>query len=176
SVFTLAIPAGVDVTKQPALDRHNITKVLKQEIDKDVHTQFTGHCLVAEDGLINQKVIKRLLEKAGIEVDIAKDGIEALEQAQSKSFDLIFMDMQMPKMNGYEATKAIRKAGLTTPIVALTANAMKGDDKECIETGCNDYMAKPIDRKKLYKTLGKYLSPAFEDATNTIARASSNQS
>ena len=67
------------------------------------------------------------------------------------------MDMMMPHMNGYEATKAIRKEGITTPIVALTANAMKGDDKKCIEVGCDKYLAKPIDRRELLKTINKYL-------------------
>ena len=75
----------------------------------------------------------------------------------SDKFDLILIDIMMPHMNGYEATKALRKEGITTPIVALTANAIKGDDKKCIEAGCDDYLAKPINRDKLLKKLQKYL-------------------
>ena len=90
-------------------------------------------------------------------------GNQALQKVLTGQFDLIFMDMMMPHMNGYEATKAIREEGITTPIVALTANAMKGDDKKCIEAGCDDYLAKPIDRRELLKTIAKYL-PSKEPA------------
>ena len=107
-------------------------------------------------------LIKLMLEKMGLEVTIANDGKEAVDKALSNPFDLIFMDIQMPNMNGYEATKALREKGLKTPIVALTANAMKGDDKKCIEAGCDDYMSKPIDRGRLIEVMSKYLqtSPA----------------
>ena len=81
----------------------------------------------------------------------------------NKKFDLIFMDIEMPNMNGYEATKALRKEGLKTPIIALTAYAMKGDDKKCFEAGCDGYISKPIERKKLFETLNKYLSAGNED-------------
>jgi len=98
-----------------------------------------------------------LLKQLGLQVTIAEDGNEALQKVLTQQFDLIFMDMMMPHMNGYEATKAIRKEGITTPIVALTANAMKGDDKKCIEAGCDEYIAKPIDRRELLRIIGKYL-------------------
>ncbi len=167
SVFSLAIPANVDITKQQLLDRYAEKELLK----RDEQAEFSGNCLVAEDIVANQMVIKRLLEKAGAEVAVVNDGVEAVQQAQSKSFDLIFMDMMMPNMNGYEATKAIRKAGMTMPIVALTADAMKGDDKKCLEAGCNDYMAKPIERKKLYEMLDKYLSPASKVADDSVVES-----
>jgi len=66
---------------------------------------------------------------------------------------VIQMDIQMPYMNGFEATKAIREKGITTPIIAVTANAMKGDDQKCLKAGCNEYLAKPIDRRELLKTI-----------------------
>jgi PAS domain S-box-containing protein len=160
STFSLTIPAGLDVTKQPLLDMHNTAGMLKDESDNSENIIFAGSCLVAEDVLANQIVIKRMLEKAGVEVAIVSDGKEAVQRAKSKAFDLIFMDIQMPNMNGYEAAKVLRKAGMVTPIVALTATAMKGDDEKCFEVGCNDYMAKPIDRNKLFEILNKYLSPA----------------
>ncbi len=168
STFSLIIPAGVDVTKQPFLDRYNIAEMLKHEYDKSKQVKFSGNCLVAEDVVVNQMVIKRMLEKAGVEVTITNDGKEALRQAQSKSFDLIFMDIQMPNMNGYEATEALRKSGVTTPVVALTANAMKGDEEKCFEAGCDDYLAKPIDRKRLFEILKKYLSPTSQATESSV--------
>jgi len=169
STFSLTIPAGIDVTKQPLLDKHNTAEMLKQENDKSEQVEFSGNCLVVEDVVTNQKVITLMLEKAGVEVAIANDGIEAIRQAQRKSFDLIFMDIQMPNMNGYKATKAFREAGMTTPIVALTANAMKGDENKCLEAGCDDYLAKPIEREKLFEMLDKYLSPTSEEKDCLVA-------
>ena len=170
STFSLTIPAGVDVTKQPLLDRYNKAEIAKQENDKPQQIRFSGCCLVAEDVLANQMVIKRLLEKTGLEVVIANDGKEAVEQAQAQSFDLIFMDIQMPNLNGYEATKAIRTSGLKTPVVALTANAMKGDDKKCLEVGCDDYLAKPIDRERLSGMLAKYLPTECATGDESIVK------
>lgn len=161
STFALTIPAGVEVAKQPLLDRYNMYNMIEvsnQQSNKYKHAKFSGRCLVAEDVVANQMVIKRMLTNGGVDVTIVNDGVEAVGRVESESFDLILMDMQMPNMNGYDATASLRKSGVKTPIVALTANAMKGDDKKCIEAGCDDYLAKPIDRKKLYEILGKYLS------------------
>ena len=155
SVFSFVIPAGLDVTKQSPLDIHGVhTDPRKTEKEQP---EFSGHVLVAEDDLSNQLLIKSLLKKLGFDVTIAEDGNHALQKVLTCQFDLIFMDMMMPHMNGYEATAEIRKQGITTPIVALTANAMRGDDKKCIEAGCDEYLAKPLDRIELLKTIGKYL-------------------
>jgi len=140
SVFSLTIPAGLDVTKQPFLDRHNIAGHLPREQDGPEQQRFSGHVLVAEDSKTSQKLIKSLLARLGLDVTIAENGKEAVDKALTTRFDLIFMDIQMPKMNGYKATKMLRKKGITTPIVALTAYAMRGDDAKCIEAGCDDYM------------------------------------
>ncbi len=94
-----------------------------------------------------------------LEITVVDDGKQAVQKALEKQFDLIFMDIQMPNMNGYDATDALRKQGITTPIIALTANAMKGDDKKCIDAGCDDYLTKPINRDKLMEMLQKHLSP-----------------
>jgi two-component system, sensor histidine kinase len=88
-----------------------------------------------------------------------------MQKALSQSFDLILMDMQMPHMNGYEATRALKQQGYETPIVALTANAMKGDDLKCIDAGCDDYLTKPIDHRELTRIIAKYL-PAGQEATH----------
>ncbi len=115
--------------------------------------------LLAEDNLINQRVAMALLKKAGIIVDVAQDGNEALLATRNKKYDLILMDVQMPKMDGLEATLAIRKelSAKDLPIVAMTANAMKGDKEKCLAVGMNDYLSKPIKPKELYSTLETWL-------------------
>jgi two-component system sensor histidine kinase/response regulator len=100
--------------------------------------------------------MQALLKKLDLDVTIAEDGQKALEAIGKESFDMIFMDIQMPNMNGYEATEAIRAKGILTPIIALTANAMQGDCKKCLDAGCDDYMSKPIDIAKLNATVKKY--------------------
>ena len=173
SVFSIVIPAGLDVTKQPLLDRYNIashTDIAKEQMEQ---TEFSGHVLVTEDVETNQMLVKSLLGRMGLEVTIAADGIEALQKALTHKFDLILMDIQMPHMNGYEATRALRKKGITTPIIALTAHAMTGDDKKCIEAGCDDYLAKPIDRRELLKKIAKYLPSKNEALSKTIDSAKS---
>ena len=88
---------------------------------------------------------------------IADDGQDAVEKTLKGSFDLIFMDVRMPRLNGFEATETLHQKGVNIPIVALTAHAMEGDRDLCIEAGCNDYLSKPIEREKLLEVLGKYL-------------------
>ncbi len=163
STFSLIIPADVDVTKQPLLDRHNIASHTDPNQAETEQPEFSGNVLVAEDSPTNQVLIKLLLEQLGLQVTIAEDGNQALQKVLTGQFDLILMDMMMPHMNGYEATQEIRKVGITTPVIALTANAMKGDDKKCIEVGCDDYLAKPIDSRELLKVISKYL-PSKEPA------------
>jgi len=155
SVFSLVIPAGLDVAKQPRLDIHG-RHIDPRKAEKE-QSEFSGRVLVAEDVETSQMLAKTVLEKMGLDVTIAADGNEAMEKVLAHEFDLIIMDIQMPLMNGYEVTKAIRKQGITTPIVALTAYAIKGDDKKCLEAGCDDYLSKPLDRRELLKILQKYL-------------------
>jgi len=123
-------------------------------------SQTANRILLAEDNIVNQKVIVRLLEKLGYEVRVAADGQTALAEWQTGKFDLIFMDCQMPIMDGYEATRAIRRLeneNIHTPIVALTAHAMKGDDDKCRAAGMDDYLTKPIDRVALEACLDRFL-------------------
>ena len=98
-----------------------------------------------------------ILERMGLKVTMANNGKEAIEKTQKESFDLIFMDGRMPVLNGLEATKVLKKNGITTPIIALTAHAMEGDRELCIQAGYNDYLTKPIEREKLLQILEKYL-------------------
>jgi PAS domain S-box-containing protein len=165
SVFSLTVPTGVDITGQPLLDRDKLLNQEMGESEKVNPTLFSGRVLVAEDVEGNQKLMELMLSKLGVDVVIAEDGNQAIQKAMSQSFDLILMDMQMPHMNGYEATCALRQHGYKIPIVALTANAMKGDDQKCIDAGCDGYLTKPIDRRELLRILDKYLS-ASQEATN----------
>ncbi len=118
--------------------------------------------LLAEDQVINQKIIIQLLGKKGWNVITAKNGLEAVQKARDTRFDLILMDVMMPEMNGFDATREIRKdtrgKNLSTPIIALTANAMKGDREKCLELGMNDYISKPIHLEDFYQTIEKHCS------------------
>lgn len=117
--------------------------------------------LVVEDNKINQKVIIGLLKKSGIKADVANNGIEGIEKINAKKYDLVFMDCQMPEMDGYSATKKIReneKSGEHLNIVAMTANAMEGDREECIAAGMDDYISKPIKPAVLKEFLNEWLS------------------
>jgi PAS domain S-box-containing protein len=121
--------------------------------------------LLAEDNLVNQKVACRTLEKLGYRVDVAADGKSAVESFRSGRYDLILMDCQMPVMDGYEATRAIRALEKQTrqpkiPIIALTADAMKGVDQQCVEAGMDAYLSKPIDRAQLEACLDRFIAGA----------------
>jgi len=116
--------------------------------------------LLAEDQLINQKIVVQLLAKKGWTTTTAVNGQEALQRAHDVAYDLILMDVMMPLMDGYDATRGIRndKEGknLETPIIALTANAMKGDREKCLEAGMNDYISKPLHPEDVFQTIEKF--------------------
>jgi PAS domain S-box-containing protein len=124
--------------------------------------RLQGHLLLAEDGRDNQRLITRLLTTAGAEVTVAENGQVALDcvlaaQRAARPFALILMDMQMPVMDGYEATRQLRALGIATPIIAVTAHAMSGDREVCLAAGCDDYLTKPIDRTCLLNLLARHL-------------------
>jgi CheY-like chemotaxis protein/HPt (histidine-containing phosphotransfer) domain-containing protein len=119
------------------------------------------HVLLAEDNLINQKVAAIMLEKLGCNVDVAANGQRAIEMFDTTPYDMVFMDVQMPEMDGYEATSVIRKKeGLSkhTPIVALTASALHQERQKCLEYGMDDYIAKPTKKEDLQKALSQWLN------------------
>jgi len=122
--------------------------------------------LVVEDNAVNQRLIVRLLEKRGHRVTLAGNGKEALDALNENTFDLIFMDLQMPEMDGFEATAALREKekenGTHMPVIALTAHAMKGDRERCLASGMDDYLTKPIRPQELDELLAKYLSRRTE--------------
>src|SRR5581483_8401247 len=106
------------------------------------------HILLAEDNAVNQRVAARMLEKLGHDVELADNGFQAVQKFNEKAFDMVLMDVQMPEMDGFQATAAIRKLELTqakhTPVIAMTAHALKGDRERCLEAGMDGYIAKPV--------------------------------
>jgi PAS domain S-box-containing protein len=119
-----------------------------------------GHVLVVEDNPVNQQVARRFLERLGCTVDVAGNGSEAVHRCGSNSYDLIFMDCQMPEMDGYEATACIRTmepARGRTPVIALTAHAMTGDRERCLQSGMDDYLTKPINPRELERLVARWI-------------------
>jgi CheY-like chemotaxis protein len=123
--------------------------------------RFVGRILLTEDNSDNQRLMSILLKRMGIEYSIANNGKEAMAMVEAEDFDVILMDVQMPVMDGLTATRLLRKNAYTGPIVALTANAMKQEQQECFDAGCNDVCTKPIDQVALGRVFSKYLVAAL---------------
>ncbi|MBN2580358.1 MAG: response regulator [Pirellulales bacterium] len=159
SNFTLMIPAGplddipfiestsADALKSPASVHDTMQSCLQGT-----------KILLVEDGEVNRKLIRLILQRAGADVSLAENGRQGLDLAKRQPFNLILMDMQMPVMDGYSAAMRLRQAGNTTPIVALTAHAMKGDEEKCKQAGCDTYLPKPIDAPTLLATVAQWCS------------------
>ena len=130
--------------------------------------------LLVEDNEINQEVARELLQRAGISVDLAENGQEAVERAAAGDYDAVLMDVQMPIMDGLEATRRIRalaSARATVPIIAMTANAMAEDRQRCIEAGMNDHLGKPVDVNRLYALLGQWTGAGETSAPSRPSHA-----
>jgi CheY-like chemotaxis protein/HPt (histidine-containing phosphotransfer) domain-containing protein len=126
------------------------------------HGGASDAVLVVEDNAVNQRVIEAMLGKRGYTVEIAANGREALTMLTVRSYALVFMDCQMPEMDGYAATAAIRgreSGAARLPIIAMTANAMKGDRERCLAAGMDDYLAKPLRPEELDAALARWLGP-----------------
>jgi CheY-like chemotaxis protein len=154
------------------ITRHTIAEDRKQKI----------RILLAEDNIVNQKVALRLLEKLGYQADVANNGKEVLENVKKGLYNFILMDVQMPEMDGFETTKAIRKieygiqfqlkshinlshspqAHFRIPIIAMTAHTMKGDREKCLKEGMDDYVSKPIQLQELADALDRQISKIFQ--------------
>ena len=155
----------------PLVTRYSIVEMVSDHRNIKTRPKFKGvRVLLVEDNIVNQEVIVSMLENYGIIPVIAENGKQGCEFANSENFDLIFMDCQMPEMDGFEATRKIREFEKTmrhekrVPIVALTANALKDDEIRCMESGMDDYLSKPLRDIDLEKMLRKWLSEAnFEE-------------
>jgi signal transduction histidine kinase/DNA-binding response OmpR family regulator/HPt (histidine-containing phosphotransfer) domain-containing protein len=139
------------------------------------HTKLVGRVLVVEDNPVNLAVVKKMLEKAGLSPVTANDGVQAMEVLQDEQFDVVLMDCQMPHMDGYEATEAIRereaRQGLMRmPVIAMTANAMSGDRERCLAVGMDDYLSKPVKLSKLENMLRQWLPMEEVLAVETVGR------
>jgi CheY-like chemotaxis protein len=120
--------------------------------------------LIAEDNAINQLVLKKMLERQGHNVDVAEDGHEAIEAIKLKAYDLVFMDLQMPLMNGFEATERIQKMEISEKrpvIIAVTANAFVEDREKCLAAGMDDYISKPIKLAAINQIVNQYLNHQY---------------
>ncbi|MGR9014756.1 MAG: PAS domain S-box protein, partial [Gammaproteobacteria bacterium] len=126
------------------------------------HPLYDAHVLLVEDNKLNQQVASEFLAKAGLRVSIANHGGEAVQRVQEEDFDAVLMDLQMPEMDGFEATRRIREipACVNLPIIAMTAAAMRHDRKTCLDAGMNDHVAKPINPLELINTLLFWIKPA----------------
>ncbi len=139
-----------------------------------------GRVLLVEDNDVNRQVAMGILKKLGLQVDEAFNGLEALEALKDKNYDLVLMDIQMPEMDGYEATSRIRSGDAnvlspTVPIIAMTAHAMQGDKEKCLAAGMDDYVSKPINIEALTKVLLKWLSPLAISSSSVKPEASQEQ-
>jgi CheY-like chemotaxis protein len=141
-------------------------------LQEDINLLVNSSILLVEDNKINQEIITGLLEHSGIKIDIAKNGKEGVDLSNTNKYELILMDLQMPIMDGYEATKIIRKRDKDVPIIALTANAMREDVQRTKQAGMNEHLNKPIEVEKLYETLLKYISKKSVKTAITIKKES----
>ncbi len=151
STFTLAVETGPLEGVHMVADPREILSTSQGPAPSGRGIRLSARILLVEDGPDNQRLIAHLLRKAGAEVEIVENGQLAVERAQAVlrqglPYDLVLMDMQMPVLDGYGATTAMRRMGYTAPIIALTAHAMAGDRDRCLRAGCDDYATKPIQR------------------------------
>lgn len=164
STFCLTVETG-DLRSVQTLETSDVTRARQTRAatkQGDQRIKLGGRILLAEDGPDNQRLITLVLKKAGADVTLAENGQVACREALDASvrgepFDVILMDMQMPVMDGYTAVALLREAKYRGPILALTAHAMKGAERECLRAGCDGYLAKPIDRDHFLRTIARFM-------------------
>jgi CheY-like chemotaxis protein/HPt (histidine-containing phosphotransfer) domain-containing protein len=174
STFSLSINGGPREGAELISDlQHAIDQVSPSSgMPRVAAGSLHGRVLLAEDGEDNQELLGAHLRTAGAEVDLAPNGRIAVEKARAGAYDLILMDMQMPELDGYGATASLRAAGVGTPIVALTANAMAEDRGKCLAAGCTDYLAKPVEQRQLLEMVSRFLHKVEGPAPTESASAS----
>ena len=159
-----------NAARQQILTRHTVREVLRTPEDAgplrpERFAGVTARILLAEDTITNQKVALGILHRLGLRADAVADGAEAVHALESIPYDLVLMDVQMPVMDGLEATAVIRNPESAVlnhaiPIIAMTAEAMQGDREKCLAAGMNDYVSKPVTPRSLADRLALWLEPA----------------
>ncbi len=155
-----------------ALGKEVVMTTAKRDRKADYQEAEKSMCgayvLLVEDNEVNQELALEILGEAGMKVDVAVNGLQALEKVKAEKYDAVLMDCQMPVMDGFEATKEIRKDDTLAklPVIAMTANAMAGDREKCIQSGMNDHIAKPIDVGQLFSTLARWIKPKASDTSD----------
>ena len=179
SIIKSANDIGIDIFLQKPLNPTLLNDILSAILleGKDISYNYTkkenslknemktlegSKILIVEDSATNQEILLGILEPYNINIDIACNGLEAVDMVQKNSYEVVLMDIQMPVMDGYEATSIIRKTNENIPIIALTANAMREDIEKTKNIGMNEHLNKPIDIEQLYQTLLKYISKKID--------------
>ncbi len=163
SVFSLTIAVGLCLSDNALPADGSVATGSPCNRDR----KLSGRVLVAEDVKTNQILIRLMLQRLGLDVTLVENGNEAIREATRNAYDLILMDVEMPEKNGHEATRELRSLGVTTPIIALTAHAMKEDRQDCLAAGCDDYLAKPVEREQLIAVLAKHLHSKEDNDMST---------
>lgn len=158
STFCASVSMGELLHTKMLLSMPHIELTSPQSIVEYRDSKLSGKVLLTEDNIDNQRLVSMYLKKLGADVTVANNGKEAIDYTEKDQFDLILMDVQMPVMNGIDATKYLRENGYKKPIVALTANAMKEDVDTCLEAGCNDFIQKPIIQQQFINNVSRYLN------------------
>jgi CheY-like chemotaxis protein len=163
STFTLALPLRQKLAPDMMIDTLEAPAApASGEPARSQVPRLHGRVLLAEDGPDNQRLISLLVRRTGLHVDLAEDGVQALHMVQQARdagtpYELVLMDVQMPRMDGLEATRQLRQQGPTCPIIALTANALIEDRQNCLNAGCCDFVSKPVTPQRLYAALARWL-------------------
>ena len=157
STFTILLPVecSFDVSLEPESLAHD-----QDSTEIPIPIGLTGHILVVEDCHSNATLVKTMLEYCGFDVEVVEDGRLAVEAVNRQDYDVVLMDIQMPNMDGYEATRTLREQGHRLPIIALTANATSEDRDRCLQAGCDGYLCKPFKHHQLIALIQKYLQPS----------------
>ncbi|MDA1166073.1 MAG: response regulator [Planctomycetota bacterium] len=167
STFTVVIDAGEIDEAARVLDISRFEAEARQasQIERGKRFRFgASRILLVDDGEANRQLIRLVLQRHGLLVETAVNGQEAVDKAATSNYDIILMDMQMPVMDGYIATQTLREQGLEVPIVALTANAMRGDREKCLNAGCSGFLSKPVDLDQLLSYVAELLGVEESDS------------